>query len=255
MADGDPEDDLDLEAPEPDLEDEGLDTDEQDSPDEPSPDQAAAEAGQDDQQQREEPPARQQERQPSRSENRIRTLTEEVRAARQREADMSRRLDEISRNQQQRQPAGESPEQRAQRQALMTPEERIAETLRESETRMQMMLQQTQLQNHLVADRTAFQAKVAANPVYAKWAPKVEALLAERAARGETPVEREVALRWLLGDAMIKQSSSKEGRQQVRQAQQRVKANQVRPSNSGSDTQPQRRQATSVERRLENVQI
>jgi hypothetical protein len=137
----------------------------------------------------------------------------------------------------------------------MSPQEIMDERLREAEQRFEARINQTTFMNAEMADRTAFQAKAAVDPIYEKWGPKVEALLAERAAKGQPPVEREVAIRWLLGDTMLKQRGSKEGKREVRDAQRRVNSQRTRPANPGSDTPPQRRQGTSLERRLENQSI
>lgn len=256
MADGDPELDDELEAPDPqadeEIEDDAIDDADQEA-DEPqaddgSPDLAAQPDG------RQERTDQQTERRPSRENERVRSLREQVKERDQRLAETNRRLDEIIRGQQPRQ-TGETPEQRAQRHALMSPAEIMDERLREAEQRFEARINATTFMNAEMSDRTAFQAKAAVDPIYEKWGPKVEALLAERAAKGQPPVEREVAIRWLLGDTMLKQRGSKEGKREVRDAQRRVASQRTRPSNSGSDTQAQRRPRDSVERRLENVQI
>ena len=246
MADGDqdPDDELDLEidATEPDLEDEPGDPVDEPEQDEPEDQPVAAQ----------DQPAREPDR-PSRRENRIQTLRNELRERDQRLADTNRRIDELLQRQQP-QHQGESPEQRAQRFSLMTPQEQIAETLRESEQRHNATLSQMQTQMLDTADRTSFQTKAAVDPLYAKWGPKVEGKLAELRANGNN-VEREVLLKFMIGEAALERRGSKEGRQETRQAARRVQGQRVRPTNSGSDTQTQRRQQTSLERRLENESI
>lgn len=194
-------------------------------------------------------------RQPSRAETRIRSLTEQIRERDARLAETNRRIDELIARQSQPQPTPrESTEQRAARFALMTPQEQIAETLRESEARWEQRMQGFAMQSAETADRTAFQAKCSVDPLYAKWAPKVEGKLAELRTKG-TNLEREVLLKYLIGEAALERRSSKEGKREVRQAATRVAAARTRPANSGSDAQAQRRQQTSLERRLENVNI
>lgn len=246
----DPNDELDLEVDppaEPDLEDEGLDTDEQGDEEQPNPPDLAAQQDQQEQERQPEPA-----RAPSRGENRFQALRNDNQRLDRELAETRRRLDEITRSM--NRPQGESPEQRAQRHALMTPEERMQETLREAEGRMAQTVQGLQLQNADVADRATFQAKAAVDPLYAKWGPKVEGKLAELRAKGQS-AEREVILKFLIGEAALERRGSKEGRREVAQAAQRVRGQKVRPSNSGSDTQSDRRQQGSLERRLENVQI
>jgi hypothetical protein len=195
-----------------------------------------------------------QDRQPSRGENRIQTLRNELKERDARLAEMNRRIDTLVSTQAPARPMGETPEQRAQRFALMTPQEQIAETLRESEQRHAALLNAMQMQMLDTADRTAFQSKAAVDPLYGRWAPKVEGKLAELRAKGQN-VDREVLLKFMIGEAALERRSSKEGRTEVRQAQRRVQAQRTRPTNSGSDTQAQRRTGSSVERRLENMQI
>ena len=257
MADGDPDelDELDpVDPPKDDDDDDGAAADPVEGDDPAQDDQPAAAASTGDQPQ-DQGDQQQPERRTSRENDRVRTLREQVKERDQRLAETNRRLDEIIRAQAQPQQRGETPEQRAQRHALMSPQDIMDERLREAEQRFEARINATTFMNAEMADRTAFQAKAAVDPIYAKWGPKVEALLAERAAKGQPPVEREVAIRWLLGDTMLKQRGSKEGKREVRDAQRRVANQRTRPPNSGSDTQPQRRQAQSLERRLETVQI
>ena len=260
MAKGDPEElDDELEAPDPqsdeEVEDDAIDDADQEA-DEPQADDGSPDlAAQTEQDRQPQDRDQQSERRPSRENERVRSLREQVKERDQRLAETNRRLDEIIRGQAQPRQTGETPEQRAQRHALMSPAEIMDERLREAEQRFEARINATTFFNAEMSDRTSFQAKAAVDPIYEKWAPKVEALLAERAAKGQPPVEREVAIRWLLGDTMLKQRSSKEGRREVRDAGRRVASQRTRPANSGSDTQAQRRPRDSVERRLENQQI
>jgi hypothetical protein len=243
------DDDLDTDTPES----EPLPADESTAT-EPEPEQPAEEQTPDVSAEPERQPAPEP-RQPSRAETRIRSLTEQIRERDTRLAETNRRIDELIARQSAPQPAPrETPEQRAARFAVMTPQEQIAETFRESEARWEQRMQGFQLQSAETADRTAFQAKCAVDPLYARWAPKVEGRLAELRTKG-TNLEREVLLKYLIGEAALDRRSSKDGKREVEKAATRVAAARVRPANSGSDTQPQRRQTQSLERRLENQQI
>lgn len=193
-------------------------------------------------------------RQPSRRDQRIQTLLDENRRKDQDLADVRRRLDDLTSRVTQPAQRQETPQERAARFALMTPQEQMQETLREAQQSFQSQMQTMQMQGAENADRTAFHAKCAVDPLYAKWAPKVEGKLAELRTKGEN-VNREVLLKFLIGEAALERRASPDGKKEVRQAQRRVQASRVRPTNSGSDTQAQRRQNSSVERRLENVQI
>lgn len=249
MADGDKEqdDELDLEPTETEGEDVQAEADEPQGEQETEPEGQQPEV-------REPEQVQPQPRQVPRSETRIRTLLEENRRKDTELADFRRRLDELTRQVAQPAPQRESPEQRAARFAVMTPQEQISESLRESEARWEQRMQGMQLQTAETADRTAFQTKCTVDPLYAKWAPKVEGKLAELRTRGSN-VEREVLLKFLIGEAALERRTSKEGKREVQAAAQRVTAQRVRTGNSGSDTPAQRRQNTSLERRLENVNI
>lgn len=193
-------------------------------------------------------------RQPTRGENRFQRLSNENQRVTSELAETRRRLDELTQRINQPAIPRETPEQRAQRFALMTPQEQMQETLREAEMRQTQREQAFQSQMLDAADRTSFQARASVDPLYAKWGPKVEGRLAELRARGVN-VERDVLLKFMIGEAALDRRGSKEGRREVTQARQRVAAARTRPTNSGSDTQAQRRGGQTLEQRLENVQI
>ena len=113
----DPVDDTETDAESPD--DSTVEADEEVAPD--NPDEVAAPA--DDRQ----PPPRQP--QPSRGERRFQALSGELAKERQAREEMARRLDAALAGQQ-RQQVQETPEARAQRLALLTPEERITRNCR-----------------------------------------------------------------------------------------------------------------------------
>jgi hypothetical protein len=253
MAETDPDDELELDVDLPieaDLEDEPGDPANEPEPSDADPENPlpVAATGKDQVSQGED-------RKPSRGEQRIQTLRNELKERDTRLAETNRRIDALLAAQAPARQQGETPEQRAQRFGLMTPQEQIAESLRESELRTEQRIAAMQFQSLEMADRTQFQAKYASKPeFFARWAPKVEGLVAEQLAKGR-PVEREVALRHLIGEAAIAKMLSKEGKLETRQAQRRVQAQRTRPVDTGSDTQAQRRTGSSVERRLENMQI
>ncbi len=191
---------------------------------------------------------------PSRRDTRIASLTERVRERDAELQDVRRIVEDLRRDRQQPKPAQESPEMRAQRRALMTPQEQMQEDLREAREGFTTQINQMQWQNADMTDRTAFQARCSVDPLYAKYAPKVEGKLAELRTGGGN-AEREVLLKYLIGEAALERRSSKEGKREVVAAQQRVKRATTRPTNSGSDEAATRRQGESLERRLENLNI
>jgi hypothetical protein len=249
MADEEPETELelDLEAEQP-----------SDQPADPAGEEPEEPDQPEDQPEADQPPLAAQDQvvpepRPSRRDSRIQSLTERVRERDTELAEVRRRLDELTRTVQQPRQA-ETPEMRAQRRALMAPQEQMQEDLREAQTSFTQQVQGLQAQQQEFADRTAFQAQCASNPLYAKYAPKVEGKLAELRTQG-TNAPREAVLRWLIGDAALSRMGSKEGKREVAQAQQRVKRATVRPPSGGSDEAATRRREDSLERRLENLNI
>lgn len=245
-VDGDPEDDLPLDPPDEEVveqaDDEAEPEAEESEPegeDDAEPGTQGAQAGE--------------QRQPSRRDTRIETLTNSVKEERQRRADLERRLDSLLAGQP-RQSQGETPEQRTQRLALLTPEERITETLRESEVRHASEMRTLQFSILDGNDRAAFEAKATVDPLFAKWKPRVETELATLRQQGQN-VDREKLMFFLIGKNAVEGRAKQVGKQ--RQAgKARVEAQRTRPSNSGSDTASNRRDRnTSVERRLENQSI
>lgn len=248
VDDVDPEDDLPLDPPEGD----DQEADEQDQP-ETDEQEGDAEEGEDDPQP--DQAARQQtgdQRQPSRGERRHQVLSNELRERDRRIEELNRRLDTVLAGTQR--PQGETSEQRAQRLALLTPEERITETLRESEGRHAREIHELRFATLDGNDRAAFEAKATVDPLYAKWKPRVETELAALRKQGQN-VDREKLMYYLLGKNAV-EARTAQGKQQRRAGQARINAQRTRPSNSGSDTAATRRDRnTSLERRLENQSI
>jgi len=247
---GDPEDVVDLEPQEDaDVEQQDLEVEEQETEPEQDEVDAAAAATQD----RQEPGEQRQ--QPTRGEQRQQRLANELREARQREADLNRRLDLALAARSPQPQQGESPEARAQRLALLTPEERITAELQEARREFSGELQRMRFSNQDGTDRAAFQAKATVDPLYKKWEPKVEAELTQLRQQGMN-VERERLMYYLIGKAAVEARGASKGTQRAA-GQQRVRQQTTRPGNSGSDVAAQRRpdRSNSLERRLENQSL
>jgi hypothetical protein len=244
-VDDEPEDDLPLDPPDEEVEQDEQETDPEEAEGEPEEAEPEA-AGEQDRQ-----PGEQ--RQPSRRDSRIETLTNSVKEERQRRAELERRLDSLLAGQVKQPSLGESQEQRAQRLALLTPEERITETLRESEQRHAVEMRTLQFSIADGNDRAAFEAKATVDPLYAKWKSRVDEELGKLRQQGQN-VDREKLMDYLIGKN-ARESRQKNGNQQRVAAGRRVAAQRTRPSNSGSDTSTTRTRNTSLERRLENQSI
>lgn len=237
--------DLELDPPEDEQQDQEQDDEQQDqeSEQESDADQQQDTQAQDRQQQ--------DDRQPSRAQRRIQAQQDRQAELERQNAELSRRIDDLIRSQ--ARPQGETPEQRTQRLALLTPEERIREDLADAERRHGQQLAGLQFQVLDRSDKAAFEAKATIDPLYAKWAPKVEAELAAMRTKGQN-VEREVLMDYLIGRNARENRQKVAGRQRM-EAGRRVAAASTRPGSSRSDVQPQRRQGSSLEKRLENVPL
>jgi hypothetical protein len=191
---------------------------------------------------------------PSRGESRHQALANELREARQREADLNRRLDQVLAVRPAPAQQGETPEARANRLALLTPEERIREEMHETRQTFAREMQVMRFQSADNSDRAAYEAKATVDPLYAKWRPKVEAELAELRAQNMT-APRERIMYYLIGKSAVEGRGAEKGKQRADGAR-RVQRQQTRPGNSGSDVSSTRRDRNnSLERRLENQSL
>lgn len=215
--------------------------------DEPGNDDLDASAGEGEQ-----PP----ERQPSRGDRRITALTERTRLQAEENARLTRELDNFRRNPPAPLAPVETPAQRAERLALLSPEERmeerVSEALRVHDQRSQQLTSQLMDQS----DRASFDARTAANPLFKKIATDVERELAALRARGEN-LPRETIATYLIGQRVLaQQGKAKPG------AQQRRRAQEARPVNGRGDVSGDRRErrsggdsAADIERRFGDVPI
>jgi hypothetical protein len=228
------EPDQDAEAPD----DSMVEADEEAPPD--HPDEGAAQ-----------PPADQEpSRQPSRGERRFQTLTNELANERRQREEMTRRLDALLAGQQNKS-AAETPETRAQRRALMTPEEQMREDLQIATGNIQREMQVLHFSTRDQNDKTAFEARAATDPRLSRRKDTVEAELLKLRQQGQN-IEREKLFYYLYGKEMYERTPAEQARQSA-QAQQRVRRQQVRPGNSGSDVSTSRRErGSTLEKRLEN---
>lgn len=197
-------------------------------------------------------------RQPSRAERRISSQQEALRARDQQIADLNKRLDTVlaQTQQQQRVEPQETPAQREQRLALLDPIDRMRVEMQEAQNVSTRQMQAMAFTMQDSGDKATFDAKSLVDPLYAKWAPKVESFLTDLRSKGQN-VAREQALKYLIGEAALAGRKVSSGKQR-QEAAGRVARNRTQPSNARSDTQADRRggsDATALERRLENVNI
>jgi len=174
----------------------------------------------------------------TRGERQYAELRRQRREDAQRIAELTRQIDDIRRNPVQSQAPAETPAQRAERLALMSPEERAQEMV--TSALAQHEQRTTQLTNQLLdqGDRTAFDAKASVNPIYKKLGPEIERRLAEMRTRGQN-LPRNVIATYLIGERAEAQLLAGKKRPD---AERRRQAQHTRPVNSGGDVQPDRRQ-------------
>lgn len=189
---------------------------------------------------------------PSRGETRFQKLANETKAAREEAAEARREAAELRRQGWQQQQT-RSAEEEQQRLAYMTPDERAEYRIRQSEARQTSERQQDRVQFAATMDKVAFDAKAAANPVYARHREAVETKFQDQLRQGK-PVEREILLKLHLGDLAL-QGASKSGAQR-KQAASRVQSQRVAPTNGKGDAaSPRARAGDTAESRLRNVII
>lgn len=192
-------------------------------------------------------------RRPSRREARIQTLAEETRAARERADRLEAEIHEIRQREYSRSRSEETEAQRAERLALMTPEERSEYRLAEAMELNRRQLAEMQFRMEDQSDKRTFDAQATIDPLYAKWAPTVEAELQKLRMQGQN-IDRERLFQYLVGKSVLEARRSKSGA--ARKGQESIRRQQAPAGRSRADTPAQRRQvADSPAKRLEGVQI
>jgi hypothetical protein len=149
-------------------------------------------------------------------------------------AEMRGRIDQIS-----RQPAApvETPQQRAERMALMSPEERAMEMVNESLQRHER--NQAQITNQLLdqSDRASYDAMAATQPLLKKLTPEVENMRQGFIQRGEQVPKRSDIAVYLIGQKVLQQ----QGKGKPAAAARR-RAQQARPTGGRGDVASPRRE-------------
>ena len=187
---------------------------------------------------------------PSRAETRFQRLANEAKEAREEASRVRRELDEFKSSQRQ-QAQQESPDQVAQRLALMTPEERLEYKLDQAERRNSQTMANMQFQMQDSGDKSAFHALCASDPTAARYKDRVEAELTRLRSQGQN-VNREALFTFMFGQDIRSKSGSAKAKQ-GKDGERRIQRQRVTPSNSRGDTQPERRGEKSLEDRLANV--
>jgi len=190
-----------------------------------------------------------------RENDRIRSLNDDLRRSREQTEALQRRFDDFITRSQQKEPQGESSDQRNARRAVMTPEERMAEDLQASEWRTRNLINQQTFSMQDATDKSLFDAKANNDPRYGKWRDRVEQERSRLVQSGAN-VGRRAVLAYLLGDRLLNHWDNSGPSPRRAEARRRVERQTVKPGNSRNDTQPDRRaRGKSLEERLENLPL
>jgi hypothetical protein len=252
-------DDGDDRVPEPTLDDDETSQDPVDEADDQPGDDAddQDDQGEDDDQGDADPDAGRVAARPSRGDRQMGALRAENRRLAEEQARLTRQLDEVRRGIQNPQQPAETAAQRAERLALLSPDERADARIDEALARHNQ--QQQHLTNQLLdaSDKSSFDALSSSNPLLKKLAPDVERRRQELYQRDGNLVPRGVIATYLIGERVLAQQSK--GKPAAQQRRQRENA---RPVNAGSDVTANRSTrrsggdtASDIERRYGDVQI
>ena len=187
---------------------------------------------------------------PSRGESRFQRLANTAKEAREEAATARRELQEFKASQRQA-VQQETPEQEAQRLALMTPEERLEFKLDKSERRNQQNMQAMAFQMQDGTDKSAFTALCTSDQTAARYRDRVEAKLAEIRSQGQN-VNREALLDFLVGQDVRKKGGAARDRQ-AKDGERRIQRQKVAPGNNRGDSAPAKRGEKTLEERLSDV--
>ena len=154
-------------------------------------------------------------------------------------------------------PQEETEEAFKARMALLDPVARMEATLERSQRNTAMTIQRMALQNQETTDKAMYDAKAAVDPRYKRWSAAVEAKRTELMNMGQI-VPREAVLKFLLGERILAGGGSKEVRRAQARGQDRITRQRTQPSGGRSDVRADRRQLSDADarkKRLENAEI
>lgn len=196
----------------------------------------------------------------SRADTRIRSLAEQKKAV---EAELQKAREEIAAERARREMVERLTQQRTQepdpreeeaRLAEMHPDERAAYQLARSHKSLEHKIELMKFENADRADKMAFEAKAAANPVYAKYAKQVEERVMQLYRTGQV-LPREVVLTYLVGESVM--ANKGKSKEQAATAKKNVETQRAAPvaakGDQGGTQKPNDRQARI--KRLENMPL
>ena len=189
-------------------------------------------------------------RQPSRAERRIQQALREAKEAKERTAALEQQLAQRT-----AQPV-ESPSARAERLAMMDPDERHNYELNELKQSVTGELAQIRFQTAESADRTAYEALCARSPVASRFRDQVEDYLTNARKTGWN-APRETVLKYLIGERALANAGRANGKA-ARKAGENIQRQAARPGNARGDQSPGRStlsEQAARAKRLEDQQI
>lgn len=138
------------------------------------------------------------------------------------------------------------------RMEAMSPEERVAHMLDQSQQAMQRQMHQQEIRNFDQSDRAAFTVKAASDPRISRFANEVENLFQQELRKGNM-LDRSTICKYLIGDAVLAKPASQQTKRQA-QGRAAISRQQTRTTNGRSDIGAEggRRQKTAADR-LEGV--
>lgn len=126
----------------------------------------------------------------------------------------------------QQKPQEPDPREEEARLAEMAPEDRAAYLLNKSHRSLEQKIELMKFENADQADKMAFAAKAAVDPVYAKYASKVEERVLQLYRTGQV-LPREVVLTYLVGEAVM--ANKGKSKEQAATAKKNVDSQRVAP--------------------------
>lgn len=148
----------------------------------------------------------------------------------------------------------EDPAFEAERLALMTPEERADYKLNKALGEMDLRAKREAFRIEDIADRAAFEAKVSSDPLYARFADKVEAQLAELRRQNQN-IGRERLFKYLVGEHVLA-SRGQRNTSDAPRRNQNVDRQRTQSVRGRTDTQVGRRETSDTPaKRLNGVLI
>ena len=190
----------------------------------------------------------------SRGERRFQRLANETREANTRAERLERELQDIRAERQRQTVQTQEREPSAEEMSLWSTDQIVQYRLDKATGKFNQTLQQMQFQNQESADKTSFHSLCASDLRAKKYADEVETRLLELRRQGQN-VQREVILKYLLGEKLLQQSA-KATSQQRKQGEQRIARQRGSNPPPRSDTRAGRQAETEAEKRakrLENV--